>query len=221
MPILASHSEPTVDSIPKGFKLPTTDKGSFEIKPSYISLVERNMFGGRAEEDPAKHMGKFVTYCCSIPLTAGVTQHQVKETLFPFSLSDDAAEWLRDLDMETDAVTNCTSLALAFYERGSKRGSGSDNAIAEQLEALTAQIADLKTTQSLGKQETVHMIQQEVFCERCEIDGHTTANCMSTIEQVHAFQSFRQGTPYSNFFPERSQNAFAQTLPQGAYIIPP
>ncbi|XP_074288472.1 uncharacterized protein LOC141613627 [Silene latifolia] len=191
MPTLASHSEPTVDCIPNGFKLPTADKGTFEIKPSYISLIERNLFGGKAGEDPAKHMEKFVTYYCSISLTAGVSQDQVKQTLFPLSLRDDAVEWLRDLDMETDAITNWTSIALAFYKRGSKRGSGTDSAIAAQLEALTAQIDELKTTQSLGKQEMVHMVQQEVSCERCGIDGHTAAKCMSTIEQVHAFQTFK------------------------------
>ncbi|XP_074292343.1 uncharacterized protein LOC141619211 [Silene latifolia] len=196
MPTLVSHSKPTIDSIPNGSKLPTMDKGTFEIKPSYISLVERNLFGGKAGEDPAKHMEKFVTYCCSIPLTAKVTQDQVKQTLFPFSLRDDAAEWPHDLDMETNTITNWNSLALiathvAEYgnPRSSKRGGGSDSIVVAQLEALTAQIAELKTTQSLGnKQETVNMVQQEVSCKRCEIDGHTTAKCMSTIEQLNMGQ---------------------------------
>ncbi|XP_074295380.1 uncharacterized protein LOC141623201 [Silene latifolia] len=114
-----------------------------------------------------------------------------------------------------------THTAKYGYPKGSKRGSGSDNVITAQLEALMAQIAELKTTQSLGnKQETVHMVQQEVSCERCGIDGHTAAKCMSTIEQVQVFQSFKQGTPYSNFFLERSQNVFAQAPQQNAYIIP-
>ncbi|XP_074282896.1 uncharacterized protein LOC141607445 [Silene latifolia] len=277
MPTLASHAKPTLASISKGFKLPTTDNGTFEIKPSYINLVEINLFGGGATEDPATHMERFVTYCCSIPLTAGVTQDQVKQVLFPFYLRDGATEWLRDLDMEDQGVTDWNSLALSFYKRyfppqktnalrnqitsfkqgptedlneawirfkrlvrsvphhgfqkwflcnqfnnglyddhralldssangrfqdntndnnawklidqiathtakygnprGSTRGgSSSDGAVAAQLETLIAQIAELKTAQSLGNQQT-----------------------------VHAFQSFKQGTPYSNFYNERTR----------------
>ncbi|XP_074298358.1 uncharacterized protein LOC141629220 [Silene latifolia] len=48
-----------------------------------------------------------------------------------------------------------------------------------------------------------------------------TAEYGNLREQVHAFQSFMQGTPYSNFFPERSQNVFTPTpQPNNAYVIP-
>ncbi|XP_074299495.1 uncharacterized protein LOC141630608 [Silene latifolia] len=322
MPTLASHSEPTLTSLPKGFKLPTSDTGTFEIRPSYINLVERNLFGGGAGEDPAKHMEKFVYYCYSILSTAGVIQKQVKQSLFPFSVRDDAAEWLRDLDMEAYGVTDWNLLALTFYKRyfppqktnalrsqitsfkqgpaedlheawvhfkrlvrsvphhgfqvwflcnqfynglyddhralldsaangifqdntndtnawkiidqiathtaengnprGRKRGGGTDSAIATQLEALTAHIAELKTAQSLGNQQTVNgLFQQEVPCEQCGTHGHVAAGSMSTLEQVHAYQSFKQGTPYSKFFAERNQNGFQPTPPHAnPYIIP-
>ncbi|XP_074271389.1 uncharacterized protein LOC141595327 [Silene latifolia] len=266
-------------------------------------------------------MEKFVNYCCSVPLTAGVTQEQVKQTLFPFSLRDDAAEWLRDLDMEAHGVTDWNSLALAFYKRyfppqktnalrsqitsfkqgldedfneawvrfkrlvrsvphhgfqtlflcnqfynglyddhrallesavngrfqdntndtnarkiineiathiaeygnprGRKRG-GLDSAIATQLNALIVEIAELKTAQSLGNRQTVNaLVQREVPCERCGAHGHVAAGCMSTLEQVHAYQSFKQGTPYSNFFAERKQNVYQPTPPPAnPYIIP-
>ncbi|XP_074309661.1 uncharacterized protein LOC141644110 [Silene latifolia] len=335
--LLESHSEPTLTSIPKGFKLPITDNGTFEIKPSYINLVERNLFGGGATEDPATHMERLVTYCCSIPLIAGVNQDQVKQVLFPFSLRDGAAEWLRDLDMEDQGVIDWNSLVLAFYKRyfppqktnalrnqitsfkqsptedlneawirfkrlvrsvphhgfdkwflcnqfynglyddhrallyssangrfqdntndnnawklndqiathtakygnpkGSTRGgSSSDGVVAAQLETLIAQVAELKTAQSLGNQQTVHaMTQQETPCKRCGIARHGAVECMSPLEQVHAFQSFKQDTPYSNFynkrtrehpnFSYRSQNVLNPTPPppQGpnqTYTIP-
>ncbi|XP_074267125.1 uncharacterized protein LOC141590430 [Silene latifolia] len=275
------------------------------------------MFGGGVKEYPAKHMEKFVTYCCSIPLTSRVTQDQVKQVLFPISLRDGAAEWLRDFDMEANAITDWNTLALAFYKRyfppqktnalrsqitsfkqdptedlneawvlvkrlvrsvphhgfqfwflcnqfynglyddrialldssangrfqnnttdanawklideitthtaeygnpiGSTRGGGSNSAVVAQLEALTAQIVELKTIQSLGKQQAVHaMVQQEVPCERCGTNGHIAAGCMSTIEQVHAYQSFKQGSPYSNFY--NVQNPTSP--PTNAYVIP-
>ncbi|XP_074305775.1 uncharacterized protein LOC141640996 [Silene latifolia] len=90
--------------------------------------------------------------------------------------------------------------------RGSTRGGGSsDGAVAAQLEALTTQIAELKTTQSLGNKQTIHvMTQQETPCEQCSAE-HGAVECMSPLEQVDAFQSFKQGTPYSNFYNERTR----------------
>ncbi|XP_074277398.1 uncharacterized protein LOC141601035 [Silene latifolia] len=49
------------------------------------------------------------------------------------------------------------------------------------------------------------MTQQETSCERCGIAGHGAVECLSPLEQVHAFQSFKQGTPYSNFYNERTK----------------
>ncbi|XP_074266658.1 uncharacterized protein LOC141589937 [Silene latifolia] len=105
-----------VDSPPKGFLLPTTDSGTFGIHPSYIQLVERNLFRGVPGEDPCKHIEFFTEYCSTIPLATGVTQDRVKGVLFSFSLTD-VREWLRDLDREASSVTYWNSLALAFYRR--------------------------------------------------------------------------------------------------------
>ncbi|XP_074306438.1 uncharacterized protein LOC141641683 [Silene latifolia] len=192
MPTLASHSEPTLDSIPQGFKLPTTDNETFEIRPPYINLVERNLFGGAAAEDPATHMEKFI-----------------KQVLFPFSVNDGVAEWLRDLDMEDEGITDWNTLAHAFYKRfqdntndatawklidqiathtakygnlrGSTRGTSSDIALAAQLEAISAQIAEI-----LGSKERVHAMSQQLekSCARCGLDGHNATECLSTLEQV-------------------------------------
>ncbi|XP_074305117.1 uncharacterized protein LOC141640057 [Silene latifolia] len=233
MTTLASHSEPTIASIPQGFKLPTIENGTFEIRPSYINLVEQNLFGGTTTEDPSTHMEKFVTYCCSILLTAGVTQDQLKQVLFLFSLKDGATEWLRDLDMADEGITDWNTLALAFYKRyfppqktnalrsqissfkqgatedlneawtrfkrlvrsvphhgfpknprGSTRGIGGDSALAAQLETISVQIAEIKTTQSLGSKERVHAFSQlqEESCARCGLDGYNAAECLSTLE---------------------------------------
>ncbi|XP_074301149.1 uncharacterized protein LOC141632501 [Silene latifolia] len=203
MPTLARHSDPTLESIPKGFKLPTTDNGTFEIRPSYINLVERNLFGGGTTEDPTTHMERFVTYCCSIPLTAGVTQDQVKKVLFPFSLfynglyddhrtllDSSANERFQDNTNDNNAWKLIDQIATHTTKYGNPRGStrggtSTDGAVATQLETLIAQIAELKTAQSLGNQQTVHaMTQHEVLCERCGIAGHGAAECMSPLEQV-------------------------------------
>ncbi|XP_074299139.1 uncharacterized protein LOC141630173 [Silene latifolia] len=116
MPTIYDHSQPKVHNLPKGFDLPTPTHGNFELRPSYITLVERNQFVGLPNEDPGKHMEIFTDYCCSIPVPVGVTQDVVKEMMFLFSLKDSAREWYRYLDKVAVGVTDWTSLALAFYK---------------------------------------------------------------------------------------------------------
>ncbi|XP_074298075.1 uncharacterized protein LOC141628888 [Silene latifolia] len=105
------------DDLPKGFLLPTANVGTFGIHPSFLDLVERNLFKGVVDEDPVKHVELFTDYCSAIPLAAGVTQDKVKEFLFSFTLIDDAKDWWRDLDKEAAGVKDWSSLALAFYRR--------------------------------------------------------------------------------------------------------
>ncbi|XP_074278000.1 uncharacterized protein LOC141601605 [Silene latifolia] len=117
MPTIYDHSQPKVQDIPQGFSLPDPTQGTFDIRPSHISLVEGNLFGGLPDEDPVNHMEILTDYCCSISVPAGVPQDEVKETLFLYSLKDYAREWYRYLDKVAVGVTNWTSLALAFYKR--------------------------------------------------------------------------------------------------------
>ncbi|KAK9689614.1 hypothetical protein RND81_09G071300 [Saponaria officinalis] len=117
MPKLSSHSEPTTASIPKGFTLPTTENGAFEIRPAFINMVERNQFGGGTLEDPATHLSTFADYCSTLPPITGVTADQIKELLFPFSLRDSAREWIKELDRDAAEITDWNTLALAFLKK--------------------------------------------------------------------------------------------------------
>ncbi|XP_074298177.1 uncharacterized protein LOC141628998 [Silene latifolia] len=125
MPTISDNLQPTAHDLPKGFTLP------FEIRPSHITLVERNQFAGLPDEDPWKHMEIFTDYCCSISVPAGVTQDEVKAMMFKFSLKDDAREWYRYLDRATAKVTDWTSLALAFYNQ--YYSSAKTNALRAQI----------------------------------------------------------------------------------------
>jgi len=50
MPTIYDQSQPKVQDIPQGFSL------NFDVRPSHISLVEWNLFGGLPDEDPWKHV---------------------------------------------------------------------------------------------------------------------------------------------------------------------
>ncbi|KAK9690965.1 hypothetical protein RND81_09G166900 [Saponaria officinalis] len=299
MPKLSSHSEPTIASIPKGFKLPATTAGTFEIRPAFINLLERSQFGGSAAEDPGKHLVIFTDYCSTLSLAAGVTADKIKQLLFLFSLRDSAREWITDLDKTAAEITDWTSLALAFYKkyyppqktnplraqiinfrqfpfedlneawirfkrlvrsvphhgfpdwllcnqfynslyddhraildsaangrfqnntdddkawnlieemathtaeyrnmRGNSRKNGSDlSELATQIEALHAKLDKLEGSRSLGGVRHVHaMVQQEATCERCGTRGHSAVECMTSVDQVLAFQKNQQAPPYT------------------------
>ncbi|KAK9714009.1 hypothetical protein RND81_06G065300 [Saponaria officinalis] len=96
----------TTKSIPKGFNLPTTANGAFEIRPAFINLVERSQFEGSTLEDPSKHLSTFADYCSTLPPVTGVSADKIKELLFPFSLSDSAREWITDLDKTAVEITD-------------------------------------------------------------------------------------------------------------------
>ncbi|XP_074314260.1 uncharacterized protein LOC141649469 [Silene latifolia] len=252
MPNIASHSEPTAEYIPKGFKLSTDEDGNtFDIRPSYINLVERNLYREVPGEDPRKHMERFADYCSSIPTSKGVTQDKIKEVLFLFSLTDNAREWLTDLDREAAGITDWTTLALAFYKKYFPP---------QRTNALRAQITNFKQTgsenlfeawcrfkkavrsvphhgfqqwfdrlemQSPESQQTVHMLKKDDtnLCERCGEPGHVAIDCFADREQVFSFQQYRQGYSSGYIHPNlrwSSQNILNPTPPpQQQAYVPP
>ncbi|KAL9239004.1 hypothetical protein vseg_013363 [Gypsophila vaccaria] len=113
---LSAHSLPDDGSIPSGFAMPETIQGNFEIKPTFQNLVEQNLFGGNATEDPCCHMQMFTDYCSTIK-QAGITQNKIREMLFPFSLREPAREWITNLNKEAAGITDWNSLAFKFYQK--------------------------------------------------------------------------------------------------------
>ncbi|XP_074276997.1 uncharacterized protein LOC141600652 [Silene latifolia] len=127
MPNIASHSEPTAASIPKGFKLVNEDGTTFDIRPSYINLGERNMYRGMVGEDPRKHMEVFTNYCSTIPAIKGVTQDKIKE-----KNSDDDKGW----EIIEENATHCAEYGNP--RRGIRTVNVVDSAVVTQLEAMNA-----------------------------------------------------------------------------------
>ena len=103
---------PNEEAIPNGFEKPATAPGSFEIKPAFLNLIERNQFGGGATEDPQKHIQIFVDYCLTIK-QARVSQSEILSMLFPFSLRDNAREWITDLNRAAHGI-DCSGFGLFF-----------------------------------------------------------------------------------------------------------
>ena len=75
---------------------PAIEANNFELKPTLITLVQKNQFTGYPTEDPNEHMGRFLRMANTIKLN-GVRSEVIKLQLFPFSLRDIVATWFESL----------------------------------------------------------------------------------------------------------------------------
>lgn len=78
-----------------GILAPTTQANNFEIKPNFISLIEKRQFTGGKFENPHEHLKEFLKYCDTIKIN-GVTQEYIRLKMFPFSLMGVAEHWLNN-----------------------------------------------------------------------------------------------------------------------------
>ncbi|XP_031272848.1 uncharacterized protein LOC116131317 [Pistacia vera] len=96
---------------PLCIQYPTLDV-AFELKSGLIHLLPT--FRGRAGEDPNKHLKEFHVVCSSMKPT-GVIKEQIKLRAFPFSLGDDAKDWLYYLPL--GIVITWNEMKRMFLER--------------------------------------------------------------------------------------------------------
>ena len=79
-----------------GIRRQTINANNFELKPSLISMVQQNQFGGLSNEDPNTHLSMFLEAADTVKIN-GVTEGTIRLKLFPFSLRDKARQWLMSL----------------------------------------------------------------------------------------------------------------------------
>ena len=95
---------PTLDQQPLCIDMPQLDV-AFKLKSGMIRLLPT--FHVLSDEDPNKHLKEFHVVCSSMkPL--GISEEQVKLRAFPFSLADNAKEWLYYLS--SNSITTWNSM---------------------------------------------------------------------------------------------------------------
>ncbi|KAL0284418.1 UNVERIFIED_CONTAM: hypothetical protein Sangu_2828500 [Sesamum angustifolium] len=85
---------------------------NFELKSGLIHLLPT--FRGLAGEDPHKHLKEFHVVCSGMR-PQGVTEEQIKLRAFPFSLADQAKDWLYFLP--SGSITTWNDLKRRFLEK--------------------------------------------------------------------------------------------------------
>ncbi|KAL2248377.1 UNVERIFIED_CONTAM: hypothetical protein Sindi_2690000 [Sesamum indicum] len=85
---------------------------NFELKSGLIHLLPT--FRGLAGEDPHKHLKEFHVVCSGMR-PQGISEEQVKLRAFPFSLADQAKDWLYFLP--SGSITRWNDLKRQFIEK--------------------------------------------------------------------------------------------------------
>ncbi|KAL5540977.1 hypothetical protein UlMin_043774 [Ulmus minor] len=60
---LRDYAAPCVTGTISGIRRPTIQANNFEIKPSFITMVQANQFGGMSKDDPNSHISYFLEVC--------------------------------------------------------------------------------------------------------------------------------------------------------------
>ncbi|XP_038890241.1 uncharacterized protein LOC120079867 [Benincasa hispida] len=75
---------------------PTPDGTRFEMKSVMLQMLQTvGQFGGGHGEDPHTHMKRFLEMCNSFVIP---TPEAIRLSLFPYSLRDDAKQWVSSLE---------------------------------------------------------------------------------------------------------------------------
>src|ERR1044072_7115394 len=99
---------------PGSIVCPNAGGQHFELRPSFISLVSQDQFGGSSKEDPHAHLERFVRNCNTYHVH-NVTPDMIRLASFPFSLRDAAEEWLNS--QPQGSITTWDDLAKKFITK--------------------------------------------------------------------------------------------------------
>ncbi|XP_057734314.1 uncharacterized protein LOC130949677 [Arachis stenosperma] len=86
-----------------------------DMKPQLIALIKNNCsYGGNPLEDPKQHISVFLRTCGAV--NSDCANHDAyKLLLFPFSLRDEAAQWLKTFPQES--ITSWDDLVAKFLAK--------------------------------------------------------------------------------------------------------
>lgn len=100
-----------VQGIASSIARPNVDANNFELKPTFISMMQQSHLGGIPVEDLNLHLSVFLELCNTLNLN-GVSADDIGLRLFSFSLRDKARAWLHSLAL--GCITTWDELIKSF-----------------------------------------------------------------------------------------------------------
>ncbi|KAJ9159637.1 hypothetical protein P3X46_025128 [Hevea brasiliensis] len=90
------HTYPNIGDFMLSITRPRVEANNFELKPALCQMVQQSQFGGSPSESPHVHLAHFLEISDMLKIN-GVSDDAIRLRLFPFSLKDQAREWLHSL----------------------------------------------------------------------------------------------------------------------------
>ncbi|KAL2934130.1 1-phosphatidylinositol 3-phosphate 5-kinase fab1 [Bienertia sinuspersici] len=97
-----------------GIASPATEANNYEFKSNLITLIEGHQFSGASHENPRNHLKQFLQYCNTVKAN-GVPQEYIQMSLFKFSLTGKALDWLDRLP--PNSLTTWDEVTAAFLSK--------------------------------------------------------------------------------------------------------
>ncbi|KAL2905022.1 Proteasomal ATPase-associated factor 1 [Bienertia sinuspersici] len=97
-----------------GIATPATGANNYEFKANLITLIEGHQFSGASYENPRSHLKQFLRYCNTVKAN-GVSQEYIRMSLFKFSLTGKALDWLDRLPL--NSLTTWDEVTAAFLSK--------------------------------------------------------------------------------------------------------
>ncbi|KAJ9567940.1 hypothetical protein OSB04_003906 [Centaurea solstitialis] len=111
---LREFASPTYDGTQAGIVPPPSNAHNFEIKPTVVTMIKQEQFGGHPSEDPVGHLERYLEILSTFRINH-LPVDTVRLTLFTFSLKDRAKAWQRSLP--PNSITTWDQLASAFLTK--------------------------------------------------------------------------------------------------------
>ena len=97
----------------RSIALPAIPARAYELKTSWVNMVQRNQFSGTTAEDPSEHLDLF-TEAVDMVRMENFPKEVLYLKLFPYTLIGRAREWLKE--QPTGSITSWDELTEKFME---------------------------------------------------------------------------------------------------------
>ncbi|KAL2899655.1 ATP-dependent helicase/deoxyribonuclease subunit B [Bienertia sinuspersici] len=94
-----------------GIATPAIEANNYEFKDNLKTLIEGHQFSGASLENPRNHLKQFLRYCNTVKAN-GVSQEYIRMSLFKFSLTRKALDWLDRLPLNSLTTWDEVTIAL-------------------------------------------------------------------------------------------------------------
>lgn len=91
--LLRDYAAPSTRYLRSSIQRSPIEANNFELKPTLLSMVQQNQFGGTPTEDSNLHLEVLLEFYETLKVNVASTD-AIRLCLFPFSLRDKVRAWL-------------------------------------------------------------------------------------------------------------------------------